>query len=72
MGDESTVVTGEEEDETVHSVKCKLYAMNNEAWVERGSGLLKLNLFRNNDRHDARLSMYTSYFCNQGVYVSYR
>jgi len=37
------VVTGEEEEDTLHSVRAKLFAMENQAWKERGVGQLKLN-----------------------------
>jgi len=37
------VLTGEEEETTLHSVRAKLFAMEGQAWKERGVGQLKLN-----------------------------
>jgi hypothetical protein len=49
------VLTGEEEDETIHSVRGKLYILSEQnQWKERGSGLLRLNR-RRVDRGGARL-----------------
>lgn len=47
--------TGEEDDDTLHSVKCKLFVMAAGAWVERGTGLLKLNVSRDSTKKIARL-----------------
>ncbi|KAI5480004.1 nuclear protein export protein [Pseudohyphozyma bogoriensis] len=54
---EQEVITGEEQDENVHSVRAKLYVMADGAWAERGTGLLKLNLTKDTDRSGARLVM---------------
>ncbi|KWU46641.1 hypothetical protein RHOSPDRAFT_31456 [Rhodotorula sp. JG-1b] len=52
------LVTGEEEEETVHQVKCKLYAMSEGQWAERGTGPLRLNqTVAKGDKHTARLVM---------------
>jgi len=54
---EQEVLTGEEEDETIHSVRGKLYVLSEQnQWKERGSGLLRLNR-RKVDRGGARLVM---------------
>lgn len=55
MGTRALAVTGEEEDELLHSVRCKLFAMHEGSWVERGTGLLKLNATKDNDKKGARL-----------------
>ncbi|GAA5882940.1 hypothetical protein JCM3774_001839 [Rhodotorula dairenensis] len=55
---EKELVTGEEEEETLHQVKCKLYAMSEGQWAERGTGPLRLNqTAANGDKHGARLVM---------------
>lgn len=43
FADIATVHTGEEEEETVYQTRVKLYAMEGNAWKERGVGALKLN-----------------------------
>jgi Ran-binding protein 3 len=49
------VVTGEEDEETIHHVRAKLYALcSQNQWKERGTGLLKLNV-RRSDGGGARL-----------------
>lgn len=49
------MLTGEEEDETVHSVRGKLFVLSEQnQWKERGSGLLRLNR-RKVDRGGARI-----------------
>ena len=49
------MLTGEEEDETIHSVRGKLYVLSEQnQWKERGTGLLRLNR-RRVDRNGARL-----------------
>jgi len=54
---EQEVLTGEEEDETIHSVRGKLYMLSEQnQWKERGTGLLRLNR-RRDDRSGARLVM---------------
>ncbi|POY71365.1 hypothetical protein BMF94_5677 [Rhodotorula taiwanensis] len=51
-------VTGEEEEETLHQVKCKLYAMSEGQWAERGMGPIRLNqTVAKGDKHGARLVM---------------
>lgn len=38
------MLTGEEEDETIHSVRGKLFILSEQnQWKERGTGLLRLN-----------------------------
>ncbi|BGP28806.1 hypothetical protein JCM10296v2_000542 [Rhodotorula toruloides] len=54
---EQEVVTGEEEEETVHSVRCKLFAMHEGNWVERGTGPFKVNQTKKEGKHNARLVM---------------
>ncbi|KAI9455206.1 hypothetical protein F5148DRAFT_398178 [Russula earlei] len=54
---EQEVLTGEEEDETIHSVRGKLFMLSEKnQWKERGTGLLRLNR-RRVDRSGARLVM---------------
>lgn len=49
------MLTGEEEDETIHSVRGKLFILSEQnQWKERGTGLLRLNR-RKVDRSGARL-----------------
>ncbi|GAA5834425.1 hypothetical protein JCM9279_004312 [Rhodotorula babjevae] len=51
-------VTGEEEERLLHSVRCKLYAMSEGQWAERGTGNLKLNETNKDDGNKgARLLM---------------
>ncbi|KAH8995060.1 hypothetical protein EDB86DRAFT_2923719 [Lactarius hatsudake] len=51
------VLTGEEEDETIHSVRGKLFVLSEQnQWKERGTGLLRLNR-RRLDHSGARLVM---------------
>ncbi|KAJ9106178.1 hypothetical protein QFC21_001321 [Naganishia friedmannii] len=40
------VPTGEEEENTIHSVRCKLYVMDAGTWKERGTGSLHLNVHK--------------------------
>lgn len=49
------MVTGEEDDEMLHSARCKLYTMVDGSWVERGTGVIKLNVTRDGGRSGARL-----------------
>lgn len=51
------VITGEEDEETLHSARSKLFAMVDGAWVERGAGLLKLNAIPGSNNFAARLVM---------------
>ncbi|KAF9269246.1 hypothetical protein L218DRAFT_953798 [Marasmius fiardii PR-910] len=53
---EQEVSTGEEEEETIHQVRGKLFVLADGAWKERGTGLLKLNV-RASDGGGARLVM---------------
>ncbi|KAF8645085.1 hypothetical protein AX16_008143 [Volvariella volvacea WC 439] len=54
---EQDVATGEEEEETIHQIRGKLYALvDGSQWRERGSGLLKLNV-KQADGSGARLVM---------------
>ncbi|KAJ8587449.1 hypothetical protein M405DRAFT_821564 [Rhizopogon salebrosus TDB-379] len=54
---EQEVVTGEEDEETIHHVRAKLYTLCSQSqWKERGTGLLKLNV-RRSDGGGARLLM---------------
>ncbi|KAH7890901.1 hypothetical protein F5I97DRAFT_100735 [Phlebopus sp. FC_14] len=54
---EQEVLTGEEEEETIHQVRGKLYVLcPQNQWKERGTGLLKLNV-RRSDGGGARLVM---------------
>lgn len=48
------VTTGEEGEDTIHQVRGKLYTLDEGAWKERGTGLLKLNV-RESDGGGARL-----------------
>ncbi|KAF9525964.1 hypothetical protein CPB83DRAFT_858704 [Crepidotus variabilis] len=53
---EQDVTTGEEEEETIHQVRGKLFSLNGNAWKERGTGLLRLNV-KQDDGTGARLVM---------------
>ncbi|CAK5283180.1 unnamed protein product [Mycena citricolor] len=54
---EQDVMTGEENEHTVHQVRGKLFMLDEEsAWKERGTGTLKLNV-RQSDHGGARLIM---------------
>ena len=56
------MLTGEEEDETIHSVRGKLFILSEQnQWKERGTGLLRLNR-RKVDRSGARLGMSSHIF----------
>ena len=55
---EPIVHTGEEEEDTVFQVRGKLYALSDQnAWKERGTGLLKLNV-RKSDGAGARIGTF--------------
>ena len=55
---EPIVHTGEEEEDTVFQVRGKLYALSDQnAWKERGTGLLKLNV-RKSDGAGARIGVF--------------
>jgi Ran-binding protein 3 len=50
------VITGEEDEEAVFSVRAKLYVLSDQKqWKERGTGPLKLNVRK--DGETARISM---------------
>ncbi|KAF8892171.1 hypothetical protein BD779DRAFT_1511303 [Infundibulicybe gibba] len=53
---EQDVTTGEEDEETLHQVRGKLFFLDGNQWKERGTGLLKLNV-RMSDGGGARLVM---------------
>ncbi|KAF8727517.1 hypothetical protein AX14_007334 [Amanita brunnescens Koide BX004] len=53
---EQAVMTGEEDEETIHQVRGKLYALQGSQWKEKGTGTLKLNVKRA-DGTGARLVM---------------
>ncbi|CAA7265139.1 unnamed protein product [Cyclocybe aegerita] len=53
---EQDVMTGEEDEETLHQVRGKLFSLHGNQWKERGTGLLKLNV-RVEDGTGARLVM---------------
>lgn len=44
----------------LHSVRSKLFVMQDGAWVERGTGLLKLNATKDGDKTGARLGKFAS------------
>ena len=57
-------MTGEEEEETLHQVRGKLFSLQDSQWKERGTGLLKLNV-KQEDGTGARLGTFhfvKSYF----------
>lgn len=54
---EQSTITGEEDEEILHSVRSKLYAMVDGAWVERGAGPFKLNAVSGSETNAARLVM---------------
>lgn len=55
----STVNTGEENEETIHQVRGKLYVLvDGKTWKERGTGILRLNV-RREDGLRARLGEYS-------------
>lgn len=56
-----TVITGEEEDYTIHQVRSKLFSLENGQWKERGTGLMKLNI-RHSDGTGARLGVSLALF----------
>ena len=58
-------MTGEENEDTIYSVRGKLFSLDDNSWKERGTGLLKLNVKRE-DGTGARLGM----SCSSQVYVS--
>jgi len=53
---EQDVMTGEEEEDTLHQVRGKLFSLHDSQWKERGTGLLKLNV-KAEDGTGARLVM---------------
>lgn len=55
------MTTGEEEEETIHQVRGKLFSLHDSQWKERGTGLLKLNI-KQSDGTGARLGKSLSSF----------
>lgn len=56
------VSTGEEDEDTIFQVRGKLYGLSEQnAWKERGTGLLKLNV-RKSDGRGARLGKSSAFF----------
>src|SRR5258705_1726951 len=51
-------MTGEEEEETIHQVRGKLFSLQGTSWKERGSGVLRLNV-KQEDGMGARLGMFS-------------
>lgn len=51
------VTTGEEDEDTIYSVRGKLFSLDDNSWKEKGTGLLKLNVKRE-DGTGARLGMF--------------
>ncbi|GAK68088.1 pH domain-like protein [Moesziomyces antarcticus] len=50
--------TGEEDEETIHSIRAKLYTMaDDQSWKERGTGTLRVNVPKHSARDKARLVM---------------
>ena len=58
----SAVITGEEDDYTIHQVRSKLFSLEGGQWKERGTGLLKLNV-KDSDGTGARLGMHICFIC---------
>lgn len=58
------VTTGEEDEETIHQVRGKLFSLQGSSWKERGTGVLKLNV-KQEDGMGARLGKFTVF-----VYIS--
>lgn len=56
--------TGEEDEETIHQVRGKLFFLADGVWKERGTGLLKLNV-RASDGGGARLGIALSITCGE-------
>ncbi|KAJ1025012.1 hypothetical protein NDA18_004298 [Ustilago nuda] len=56
---EAETKTGEEDEESVHSIRAKLYTMaEDQSWKERGTGTLRVNIPKNpSDKRPARLVM---------------
>lgn len=55
--EEQELMTGEEDEQTIHQVRCKLFALTGgNHWQEKGTGTLKINVQRN-DGSGARLIM---------------
>lgn len=47
-------MTGEEDEETIHQVRGKLFSLQGNSWKERGTGVCKLNV-KQEDGTGARL-----------------
>ena len=56
-----TVATGEEDEETIHQVRGKLFSLHGSSWKERGTGVLRLNV-KQEDGTGARLGISTSFY----------
>lgn len=54
-----TAKTGEEDEESIHSIRAKLYLMaEDQSWKERGTGTLRVNVPKSSsDKQSARLVM---------------
>ena len=50
-------MTGEEDEDTIYSVRGKLFSLDDNSWKEKGTGLLKLNVKRE-DGTGARLGVF--------------
>ena len=64
-------MTGEEDEDTIYSVRGKLFSLDDNSWKEKGTGLLKLNVKRE-DGTGARLGTspsYSSLCVNLDVYL---
>ena len=63
------VTTGEEDEDTIYSVRGKLFSLDDNSWKEKGTGLLKLNVKRE-DGTGARLGMFLLFkpTCQSHVY----
>ncbi|KAJ8516506.1 hypothetical protein ONZ45_g6211 [Pleurotus djamor] len=54
---EQDVVTGEEDETTVHQVRAKLFSLAENSWKERGTGTLKLLYRDDDDKSSSRIVM---------------
>lgn len=55
------VITGEEDERTIHQVRAKLFSLEDNQWKERGTGLIRLNVKRF-DGNGARLGTCFPFF----------
>lgn len=55
----TTAKTGEEDEESIHSIRAKLYTMaEDQSWKERGTGTLRVNIPKtSSEKRPARLVM---------------